>query len=657
MKIATANYSKRQPTIIRVDKFDGGYSSLIDEARMPTKFAVQALNLMQYQNGVWGTRWGFDYYGKEIPGETSIDGATEYIKSNGTRETIAIGGTTGKIYKSQDKGNWTQISATTFTPGKTYDFLQIRSELYICNGTDALSRYNGSTISTYAGLTAISDLSFTLTTLTTGSKHYYYMVTALNDVGETEGSNEIEVAVNKEREVFATGESVNLTWTAVSGAKRYNIYAYDQAGYEVFLGSSTTNSFVDVGTVPWNPFIEVPNDNTTSAPNFTTMEMSGNRIWATGDPDNPYRVYFTGVGQYLGFFSPFYGGGYIDLEKGGRETPVRVVHYRKGNGDSMATVLCSSPDGLGSIWQVDINSNTVDNFTFAIPTAYKIVGSIGSNATFSVVKAKDNIGFANTKGVFFLRNKPQMLNILTTDETSQPIRPDYRSLNQSQIGNLCAYYYEGKIFFSASEGSTNDIIFIYDLERNNWTYKWSRGVKRFFEYTENKTGDGRTHFLALPVSGNRLWEISENFEGDFGQPFYQGYLSPLIPVSTDKTNVLKLKESLVELGRPKGTLTYELLGLEAKKGFSTLSSRTITSSVSNSGMSTDFYSDCLMSDTTDAPSSFSQASVKKAIKIRKRVYAIQHKVYSQQANTKFQILYFQTKGRLLNKRTPSAWLQ
>ena len=36
------------------------------------------------------------------------------------------------------------------------------------------------------------------------TKHYYYMVTALNDVGETEGSNEIEVAVNKEREVWAT---------------------------------------------------------------------------------------------------------------------------------------------------------------------------------------------------------------------------------------------------------------------------------------------------------------------------------------------------------------------------------------------------------------------------------------------------------------------
>ncbi len=657
MKVPSINYSKSKQTLIKVDKFDGGYSSLIDEARMPSKFAVQSLNLMQFQDGVWGTRWGFDYYGKAITGESSIDGAYEYIKTDGTRETIAIGGTTGKIYKSQDRGDWSQIGSTTFTAGSTYDFLQIRSQLYICNGVDALARYDGSSLNSYTGITDISDLAFTLSNLTSGTKIYYYMVTALNDVGETAGSNEITVAVNKVREEFATNETINLSWSAKAGAGRYNIYAYDQSGFEVFLGTTTTNSYVDVGSTVWNPFIEVPDDNTTAAPNFTAMEVSGNRIWATGDPDNPYRVYFTGVGQYLGYFSPFYGGGYIDLEKGGRDTPVRVVHYRKGNGDSVATALCSSPEGLGSIWQIEINSTTVDSFTFAVPLAYKIVGSIGSNATFSAVKARDNIGFANAKGIFFLRSKPQMLNVLSTDETSQSIRPDYRSLNQQEIDKICAYYYEGKIFFSATEGSANDIIFIYDLEHNNWTWKWTQGVKRFFEYTENSTGDGRTHFLAVPVTGNRLYEISENFEGDFGQPFYQGYISPLIPVSEDKTNVLKLKESLVELGRPKGTLTYELLGLEAKKGFSSISSRTITSAVSNSGMSSDLYSDCLMSDTTDAPSSYSQASVKKSIKVRKRVYAIQHKVYSQSANTKFQILYFQTKGRLLNKRTPSAWLQ
>lgn len=656
MKIRAISSTKKGDTLLKIDKFNGGYSSLLDEARMPNNFAVQSYNLMQFQDGVWGTRWGFNYYGSEITGESSIDGATEYIKADGTKEIIAIGGTTGKIWKSQDGDAWSQVGSTTLTTGLTPGFLQIKSFLYICNGIDNLQRYNGTDLSTYSSLTAPENVAFTRTVLTTGTNNYYYVITALNDVGETEGSTELVVAVNKKRETWTATEFITITWDAVDDASRYNIYAYDQSGFEVFLGSSVVNSYIDIGTTVWNPFIETPNDNTTASPKFTNMESSGNRIWATGDPNNKHRVYFTGVGQYLSYFSPFYGGGYIDLEKGGKDTPTAVVHYRTGKGDPVSTVLCSSPEGLGSIWQIEINSSTVDSFTFAVPSAQKVVGSIGANSSLSVVKARDNIGFANKKGIFFLRNKPQMLNVLATDETSQPIRPDYRSLNESNIGKLCSYYYEGKIFFSASEGTSNDVIFIYDLEHNNWTWKWDQGVSSFFEYTENSTGDSKSHFLCVPVSGNKLWEISENFEGDFGQPFYQGYISPLLAVSGDKTDVLKTKESIIELGRPKGTVTYEILGLEAKKGFSSLSSRVITSAISNSGVGTDMASDFFASDSNNIPTVFTQATVKKALKVRKRVYAIQHKVYSTSANTKFTILSLQTKGRLLSRRTPSSWM-
>jgi len=369
MKLRAYSTSRKGNTLLKIDKFDGGYSSLLDEARMPNKFAVQSYNLMQFQDGIWGTRWGFDYYGSAITGETSIDGATEYIKTDGTRETIAIGGTTGKIWKSQDRGAWTQIGSTTLTVGKTPSFLQIKSELYICNGTDALLRYDGTNLNVYTALTAPTNVAFTRTVLTTGTNNYYYVITALNDVGETEGSSELTVAVNKKRETWAATEFITITWDAVNGATRYNVYAYDQTGYEVFLGTTINATYIDVGTTVWNPFIETPNDNTTSAPKFSAMESSGNRIWATGDPNNKFRVYFTGVGQYLSFFSPFYGGGYIDLEKGGRDTPVAVAHYRTGKGDPIATVLCSSPEGSGSIWQVEINSTTVDSFTFAVPMA------------------------------------------------------------------------------------------------------------------------------------------------------------------------------------------------------------------------------------------------------------------------------------------------
>jgi len=251
-----------------------------------------------------------------------------------------------------------------------------------------------------------------------------------------------------------------------------------------------------------------------------------------------------------------------------------------------------------------------------------------------------------------------MLNVLSTDETSQPIRPNYRSFNQAKIDDICAYYYEGKIFFSAAEGSKNDIIFIYDLERNNWVYKWDKGVKAFLEYTESNTATNASHFLAVPASGNRLWEISEKIESDFGQPFLQSYISPLIPVSKDKTDIMKTKESLIELGRQKGNLTYEILGIEADKGFSVLGSRSIISSaMSNSGPSTDLASDFLASDTNNIPTTFTQATSKKAIKIRKKVYAVQHKIYTSSLGAKFTILSIQTKGRLLPKRTPRSWLK
>jgi hypothetical protein len=658
MRVVAPKGSKAKKTLIKVDKFDGGYSSLVDEARQKPEFAVQSMNLQQYQDGLWGTRWGFNYYGTAITGETSIDGASEYIKTDGTREIIAVGGTTGKIFKSQDGGSWTQIGSTTLTAGKTPHFLQTKSYLYISNGVDTLLRYDGTSLLAYSGLSAPTNLAFTLSGVTSGSYTYYYVVTALNDIGETVGSNRITVTTNKERDSFsASSDHVNLTWDAVASALRYNVYVGSESGYEVFLDTITTNAYTDVGTTIPNGYIVLPDDDTTAAPKFSSMEMSGNRLWATGDPDNKFRVYGSGVGQYLGFFSPFYGGFWVDLEKGGRDTPQRVVHYRTGKGDPIATVLCSSPDGLGAIWQIEVSAQTVNGISFSVPVTYKIVGSIGADSPLSVVKARDNIGFSNKKGIFFLRNKAQLVNVLSTDEASQAIRPDYLSLNQAKISEMCAYYYDGKIFFSAAESSTNDVIFIYDLERNNWTWKWTQGVKRFLEYTENAAGDSRTHFLGVPPTGNQLWEISENFEGDFGQPFYQGYISPLLPVSDDKTDVLKTKESLIELGRPKGQITYELLGIEAKRGLSTLGSRTITDTVSSSGMSTDAYSAFLMSDSLNVPTTFTQASVKKALKIRKRVYALQHKVYSQASNTKFTLLSIQTTGKLLTKRTPSSWRQ
>jgi hypothetical protein len=640
-----------------LDKFNGGTWTLLDEARIGLNQARETINLLQVQDGLWKVRWGSAYYGLDIPGESTIIGAKEYIKSDGTRELVAIGGTTGKVYKSVDGGTWSEVTGATFTVTKKLFFLQINSYLYITNGYDPLTRYNGSTLTRYTELAAPTGVSLSRGAgLSAGSYTYYYQITALNDIGETVGSTEQSIAVNKERDTWTatSNEYVDISWTAVPGATKYQIYISNASGQEVLLDVSTTNSYRDNNSATENPYVFIPDDNTTGAPKFSQMRMSGNRIWATRDPDYPYRVYWSGVGQYVGYFSAFYGGGWVDLEKGGRERPQWVGHYRTGKGDSAATVLCSTPEGIGAIWQITIETLTVGSDVIPIPVPVKIVGTIGTDAPYAVVEAGDSLVFPNKRGVFDLGNKENIVNVLATTEKSSAIRPSYRSLNLAKIDQFCGYWYDAKIFLSMTEGGgENDMIAILDTERRNWNWKWTVGVKQFLEYTDSS---GKTHFLAIPTNGGRLIEFSENISGDLGQPFRTSYISGLIPIDRNKKVFAKVKEALIELGRPKGTINFEVLGVERKKGFSSVASKTITDTVSNIDFTEGLFSDAEFStDEGPAPKTYAQASVKKWLRIKKKLNAIQFHVYSNAAGTDYTILGLQAEGKISPTKISSNW--
>ncbi len=655
MRLKINKPGKIKEKLVSITNFRGGSNSLVDEARQDTKYTPEVNNMWQVQDGLWQTRPGTAYYGEAIPGESSIDGAGTYLKSDGTNELIAIGGTTGKVFKSVDGGSWSEISGATFTTGNQAYFLQIKSKLYITNGVDKLTRYDGSSLTTYSSLSAPANLSGTRGAgLSAGDYTAYYTVTALNDIGETAASAEESVSIDIQRDSWtASDEKIDLDWDAVGGAVRYNIYYSDSSGYEVYVGTSTTNAWTDDGSNTPNDYLETPDDNTTEAPKIKSLELSGNRIWGTNDADNEYRVHFTGTGQYAEFFSPFYGGGWFDVEKGGKFKPKAVVHFRAGDGSSVPTILCNSPEGLGCIWQVDLASTTVGDVTFSIPSPYKIVGSAGTNAPLSVAKARDNVMFTNLKGVFALRNKPQMFQVLATDEMSVAIRPDYLSLRGSAMDGVCSYYRNGRVFFSFPSGSdTNNLMAIFDFERQNWAWSWGIGYRQLLEYTDS---NGDTKFLGVPVDDNRLQEITENVTGDLGVPFYQSYRSPLLPVSKNMTDVLKLKEAILELNRPTGSINFSVSGITKGGSNVNLASETISDTVSQTGFSWDLFSGVQFSNTSGTPQSYTQARVRRAIRVRDKVYNLQFKVYSESANTKYTILGLQANGYLLPSRSPSGW--
>lgn len=656
MKIIQANEQvKEKEYRLFLDTFKGT-ATVYDDIIAGKEYAKESTNLIQVQDGRWKNRWGREYWGTEITGETEMYGVGTYSKADGTREMIAVC-SSGKAYKSQDGGTWSEITGATFdTLAKNYHFKQINNFLFISNGVDRLTRYNGSVLVRYTAITAPVGTSGTRGAgLTAGSNNNFYKVTALNDIGETEGSAEISVTTNKMRNSWnaVSNEYVDLAWTAVSGATKYQIWYSEVSGDELLLTVVYTNSFRDDATFSINEFYACPTDNTTGAPKFSMVAMSAGRIFGIAPKEYRNRVFFSGAGQFLGIFSYAYGGGYQDLDPGSDETVTFIEHSRTGKGDTAATIFTSNPKGGGSIWQMQITSVTVGTTTIMVPVFDKIVGSTGTKSQGAALLVGDAIVFLSSYGVQNLTNKPNVSNVLSTEITSREIQPSYMGLNWSTPDQWRAYQYRNLTFFSANEGTgENDCIFLRDTDLDRWYWKWTFGVRGFLEYTDNS---GNIYFLCIPTSGNKLVEISENFSSDFGQNISTSFLSGLIPIDRDKYVSAKIQEVLVDLGRPKGSIKFEVLGMSAKKGFQMSASREITDTLQAGEFWTGSLGEITLMDEEDAPTTFSQASLRKVLRIKKEINAIQFHISSSSANTEYTILSIQAKGKIKNRKTPSNW--
>lgn len=661
LNVAKQNQKKSWQIII--DKFKGT-ATVLDDAILGAQYAKEAINLIQVQDGRWKNRWGRAYYGMEIPGESGILGAGTFIREDGTMELIAIGETTGKGYKSVNGGAWTEITGATFDlTGTDLFFKQINSYLFVCNGVDYLTRYDGTEFSRYTKIDTPTNVAGTRGSgLNTGSNNNFYQVTAVNNVGETMGSVEINVTTDKVRDVWnpTNNEFIDLSWDAVTGADKYQVYYSDLSGSEELLAVADTNSYKDDNSATVNIYSAVPTQDFTGAPKFSMIATSGSRIWGIAPKEFPWTVFFSGTGQQLGKFSYAFGGGSQPLDPGSEEKVAYVEHYRTGKGDTAVTVFTQSPKGTGSVWQVQLVQQQYTDpsdgsiYTYIQPNPDKIVGSVGTNAPGAALLVGDTIMFLSGRGIYALESKPNIPNVLSTIPESENIRPSYFSLNFSKSHQFRAYAYQNFILFSATEsGGENDIIFIYDTDLDRWYWKWTFGVRQFLEYTDT---DGNTKFLMVPTSGNQMVECSENISGDFGQAIKTSLITGLIPIDRDQSKFAKVLQTMVVLSRPKGTINFEVLGLEKKSGFSSIATKTITGNLQVAELWSGSLGEILLNDSEDAPTTYNQASVKKIQNIRKSLNAIQFHLYSNTADTEYTLTAIQANGFIDPTRAPSNWM-
>ncbi|GAC1499148.1 MAG: hypothetical protein NVS1B10_01620 [Candidatus Saccharimonadales bacterium] len=667
--------SDGKPFVITINEFKGGQMSLLDETRVPQTAVTVAQNMVLDQDGVWRVREGSAQYGAGLVGP--IDGLSDTVvvyNTDGTNTNYLFVMDNGSVKYSQNGGAWTTVGATgggakTYTVGKPCKFKQINSQLYIVNGKDNLSFVDLGllTITTYTALSVPTGLSTSKAGLAGTSYTMYYRVTAVkNSIGETASSAETSITVGKTRTFSGASQtanwtagtdSVTVTWSAVPGADRYNIYWADQptgtAGYtETFLDSITGTSYVDNGQIQTNIYQQAPALDGTAGPTAGDISLSGNRVWTTNDPNNVYRVAWSAAGQYQGSFNPYYGGGYIDLEKGGAEKPVAVQHFRDGKATPVATVLTSNPMGGGSTWFITLTTVTANNLTIVIPQASK-QGSIGTTGARGVVQANNNIYYPSVKGFQALGSQPNLLNVLVTSEISANIRPQVKGITNSAASGICGIYYYGRIYWSVPyANSTNNQIWVLDLERNVWCTYWTIGVKQFAEYTD---ANGVVHLLAVPTTGTSIIEFSTSFGSDTGIAFGADLESGLITWNNDHTQWARVDKVYVEIGRPNGNITFSVSGTQKNKALAQIGTATITSATSSSGIGADIVGAFVVGSSNTAPLSYSQSSVKKRILVRKRLNNIKWSITSSGSGASFTLLEVIIKGKILPTSDPGSW--
>lgn len=648
---------------LTLDNFKRGVITLIDKSRLPKNALQEADNIFLYEDGMPGPRPGVGWYGT-APSASAIQGF-DYFDYNGVVHLVCVAG--GTVYRSTDDGTtWTACTGATLNATAKVNMNQYSSALYLTNGIDNITKYDGTTVLTqYSALATPAAPAAVETGLATaGSFNYYYKVAAVNTIGFSAASpvNSGTVSSNLERTNWdSTTNFVTLTTpTAATGQTRWDIYIGETSTGEFYYLASaaavpgSTTAWVDDGSAIVVPSTTAPTASTAQGPLVEELTNVGSRMYGVRDTANKYRIWFSSGTAPYGAFSSAYDGGYLDWAPGGKFIPVKVADYRDGKGTPYATIWCDSADGQGCILQMSLETLTIGTISVTIPSAYKLPGSRGTPAPDSVVNVLNDYYFYNTQAFYNLGSRAQFLNLISTDEISANIRPTIKQIPTTAEANIASVYFDANVYFSVGYGQDdNNYTAVFNTEQKAWLpTAFTIGFSKFLRYVDT---NGDPHLLAVKPGDTKLSEISTAIQGDYGEAFTTSLYTGLYPVTKNRFEFQWTEEAEIELSNPQGTTSFELLGIERSRGFRSSKSATVETTLTTTGWSTFGWSTTAWSDTTVVPDTYSESSVKRYFNVQRELNAVQWHISTSSVDARYVLRTLQTHGTVTQSGKPRQW--
>jgi len=477
MRLGETKNPKRKDEMIV--GFTGGLNLFQDENSIKDSELTEAKNVILEVDGI-APRPGTKNYG--TTSGDRVMGAFAYYKSDGTRELLRFAkGSNDKLQKYVS-GTPTGIGTTTYDADSRMNFVQADDKVFIFNGTDNLTYYDGSTITEYAALTTPVGLGVTPTG-TTGSKTYSYRVSAFNDTGETLACASVNTTTGN-----ATLNATNynaLSWDAVASAVGYNVYGRFATGLgETYMATVYTNSYDDKGADSPSLSILPPEANSTEGIIASMPILAISRIFTAGIKDHPSRLSFSSTGTKIGDFStPTYGAGGVDVFKNDGADITAIIGFQGGvivhKGNAIYKFSFTS-DGFQQLEEV------VKGFGSCSHRATKHV----ENDIIFPVKKDGRLAF------FSLGNQENYVaTVLRTNELSIKVEPYLRNVSFESLGNSCATYFDNLYMCAvAKDGSTiNDRVWVLDTRFGAWVY-WEGITPNCFVTWIDSSGDEALYY-------------------------------------------------------------------------------------------------------------------------------------------------------------------
>lgn len=630
------------------DTFKGGLNTLLRQTEIKDNELAQADNLKLVGKGVPTKREGSANYFLTAPSVATgaqrvrgLKGVLFASGASGENELIAL--SDHGILVKKNGASYTNILGASYASGYNAEMVQVYNSIYITNGFNNLTKYNGMSIFGFTQLSKPTGVQVTNLSGVSGTFTRSFRISAFNNVGETIASDAVLVS-NTPQDLTTT--LLRITWTTsspASGVAGYGVYGVDQ-GDERFITSLDPSTLrYDYQGVPEPSNLVFPSAaDTTSGPIAKYIISHKDKLVLGNIQGYPSRISWSGGGSNVDKFNWRFGGGYVDIDKDAGDEVKGLIEFQD------AIIVFKER----SVWKVTLAASG----DLVIPTVTMIIRGVGAVSHKTIKHVENDVFFLSRKGVFTLGNEPNFLNVLRTNEVSARIRPIFQTLTSSQLEQACAIYQDNKyrLAYPSTSANKNTKEIIYDRERLAWmgpnTYPAVPAVYEVYYDSDNNEklvwGDSDDNFVT---------EFSNSTSNDKGVKIQTILLTK--KTAFDNTFRFKQVKNLYSNWRNVFGSPFVNIILETRTGaVGSAQSFTISASNSGTGWGFDKWGTVKWGNTLGAGSSSGSNDLAKRTRINKVGRTVQVEVTTTGNNDRYELLSLQLQAQELGEGIiPSSW--